>query len=120
MADRLQSNFKKGVTTLCILSLLQGREMYGYELVQATEEMSRGGLVLQEGTLYPVLYRLLDQGLIADRKVLVGKRMTRVYYSLTPAGRQYLGEIRAEYTQITRGVWNILEATDHAEKHETA
>ena len=120
MTERMQPNFKKGVTTLCILSLLQSREMYGYELVQATEELSRGQLKLQEGALYPVLYRLQEQGFVSDRKVLVGKRMTRVYYSLTQEGRQFLQEIRADYEQITRGVWSILEATNEKQAHETA
>lgn len=117
-AEGLQSHFKKGITTLCILSLLQGKKMYGYELVQETERISKGNLVLQEGTLYPVLYRLQEQGYISDEKVLVGKRMTRVYYSLTPAGVTYLQQIKAEYAQISEGAALILR---HGErKDETA
>lgn len=117
-ADSMQSHFKKGVTTLCILSLLQRGEMYGYELVQETERISGGKLILQEGTLYPVLYRLQEQGFIADRKALVGKRMTRVYYSLTEAGVDYLRRIRAEYEQISEGARRILQSGER--RDETA
>lgn len=107
--ESLQNNFKKGATTLCILALLQRGDMYGYQLVQAMNQESNGKFVLQEGTLYPVLYRLQDQGYISDHKVLVGKRMTRVYYHLEPAGERYLVQIRQEYETISSGVRLILE-----------
>ena len=68
-----------------------------------------GGIVTQEGSLYPVLYKLVDQGLISDRKVLVGRRMTRVYYHLEPAGEQRLEELVREYEEVTKGVFQIIE-----------
>ena len=73
--------FQRGVMALILLSLLRREDMYGYQLVQETERRSGGRLKTQEGSLYPVLYRLQEQGLISDRRVLVGKRMTRVYYT---------------------------------------
>lgn len=106
--EGMQTHFKKGVTTMCILSLLQRREMYGYELVQETERISGGLLTLQDGTLYPVLYRLQEQGYITDRKELVGKRMARVYYRLTDDGVAYLQRIRAEYESVSEGTRRIL------------
>lgn len=116
--EGMQTHFKKGVTTLCILSLLQRREMYGYELVQETERISGGLLTFQDGTLYPVLYRLLEQGYITDRKELVGKRMTRVYYRLTDEGADYLALIRWEYEQVSEGARRILQFGEV--RHETA
>ena len=83
--DSGQSSFRRGVMSLVILGLLKKEDMYGYQLVQETERQSGGRIVTQEGSLYPVLYKLVDQGLISDRKVLVGRRMTRVYYHLEPA-----------------------------------
>lgn len=85
-ADNGQMSFRRGVMSLVILGLLKKEDMYGYQLVQETERQSGGRIVTQEGSLYPVLYKLVDQGLISDRKVLVGRRMTRVYYHLEPAG----------------------------------
>ena len=107
--DNSQSSFRRGVMSLVILGLLKKEDMYGYQLVQETERCSGGRIVTQEGSLYPVLYKLLDQGLISDRKVLVGKRMTRVYYHLEPAGEARLNELLHEYEEITNGVFMIVK-----------
>ena len=110
--DSGQSSFRRGVMSLVILGLLKKEDMYGYQLVQETERQSGGRIVTQEGSLYPVLYKLVDQGLISDRKVLVGRRMTRVYYHLEPAGEQRLKELTQEYEEITKGVLQIIEGCD--------
>ena len=97
---------------MVILSLLKREDMYGYQLVQETERSSGGKLTTQEGSLYPVLYKLQDQGLISDRKVLVGKRMQRVYYHLEPAGEQRLRELIQEYEEVTSGVFQIIKEAE--------
>lgn len=102
------SNYRRGVTPLVILALLAGEDMYGYQLVQEMERRSGGRLTTQEGSLYPVLYKLLDAGYISDKKVLVGKRMTRIYYHLEPSGREYLQALIAEYESVTGGVFQII------------
>lgn len=106
--DNAQVSFRRGVMSLVILALLKREDMYGYQLVQETARSSGGRLTTQEGSLYPVLYRLLKQGLISDRKVLSGKRMTRVYYHLEPAGEQRLQELIHEYTETTNGIFAII------------
>lgn len=111
-ADNGQMSFRRGVMSLVILGLLKKEDMYGYQLVQETERQSGGRIVTQEGSLYPVLYKLVDQGLISDRKVLVGRRMTRVYYHLEPAGEQRLKELIREYEEVTNGVLQIIEGCD--------
>lgn len=111
-ADNAQNSFRRGVMSLVILGLLKKEDMYGYQLVQETERMSGGRITTQEGSLYPVLYKLVDQGLISDKKVLVGKRMTRVYYHLEPAGEQRLNELIREYEEITQGVFLIVKGGD--------
>ncbi len=73
---------------------------------------SGGRLTTQEGALYPVLYKLQEQGLISDRKVQVGKRMTRVYYHLEPAGEARLQELTQEYRRITQGVFQIIQEVE--------
>lgn len=100
--------FQRGVMALILLSLLRREDMYGYQLVQEIERCSGGQLKTQEGSLYPVLYRLQEQGLISDRKVLVGKRMTRVYYHLEPAGEDRLDEMVQEFESMMTGVLAII------------
>ena len=102
--DQGQNSFRRGVMSMVILSLLSREDMYGYQLVQETERISGGRIVTQEGSLYPVLYKLLDNGYISDRKVQVGKRMTRIYYHLEQPGRERLQELLQEYRAITEGI----------------
>ena len=110
-SDHGQNSFRRGVMSLIILSLLNKEDMYGYQLVQETQNASGGRIITQEGSLYPVLYKLLEQGYISDRKVQVGKRMTRIYYHLEDSGREKLQELILEYREITSGVYQIIGET---------
>ena len=85
------SNYRRGVMSLVVLSLLKRGDMYGYQLVQETERASCGKLTTQEGSLYPVLYKLQEQGLISDRRELV-----------------------AEYETVTAGVFAIIKGEAEA------
>lgn len=107
--DNNQGSFRRGVMSLVILTLLKREDMYGYQLVQETCQSSGGRITTQEGSLYPVLYKLVDQGLISDRKVQVGKRMTRVYYHLEPAGILRQEELAQEYNAVAQGIFQILQ-----------
>ena len=102
-------NFQRGVASLVLLGLLKQSDMYGYQLVQEMERQSLGALCMQEGALYPVLYKLQDAGCISAEKVLVGKRMTRVYYHLEPKGLAYLERLTADYKAVINGVLRIVE-----------
>lgn len=114
MREPMQGNYRRGVMSLVILSLLKREDMYGYQLVQETERASGGKLTTQEGSLYPVLYRLQEQGYVSDRRELVGKRMTRVYYHLEPTGETKLRELIAEYETVTAGVFAIIKGEGEA------
>lgn len=118
MKETLQSTFQRGVMSLLILSLLKTEDMYGYQIVQAISQQSAGKIVTQEGSLYPVLYKLQEQGLISDRKVLVGKRMMRVYYHLEAAGQAHLQNLVEEYKSVTQGVFDIIQIQGETENYE--
>lgn len=92
--------------------------MYGYQIVQAITAKSKGSIVTQEGSLYPVLYKLVEQGMISDRKVLVGRRMTRVYYHIEPRGTEYLQKLIREYETVTSGVFQIIYGGNKNENDE--
>lgn len=108
----ISENLKRGTIELVILSMLRGGDKYGYQIVQEILATSKGTYILQEGSMYPVLYRLQERGLISDRKELVGKKRTRVYYSLTPAGEKYLEKLIKEYRAITEGIELIIGGTN--------
>ncbi|MGM9521250.1 MAG: PadR family transcriptional regulator [Oscillospiraceae bacterium] len=106
--DNSQVNFKRGAAALVVLAVLREGDMYGYQLVQSLLEKSGGRFVTQEGSLYPVLYKLEDQGFVSSYRVKSGKRMTRVYYHLEPEGIEALERMISDYTQVTAGVLAIL------------
>lgn len=114
--ENQQSSFQRGVMSLLILALLEKEDMYGYQIVQTISQSSSGKIITQEGSLYPVLYKLQEQKLISDKKVLVGKRMTRVYYHLEDAGKAHLQTLIREYKMVTQGVFQIIQGGN--EKHE--
>ena len=64
------------------------------------KDITNGQIKIAEGTMYPILYKLQDQGYISDRQVKVGKRQTRVYYHLEPAGKDYLSQLTHDYYQM--------------------
>ena len=105
---QIRENLKKGTVEMVLLHLLQERAMYGYELLQEMKKRSNEKFVLKDGSMYPIMYRMIDKGLVTDEQVLVGRRRTRVYYHITDAGKAYLEEIKAEYFFITEGISNIL------------
>lgn len=107
-----KNNFRRGVMSLVVLALLNQGDMYGYQLVQQISQQSSGSLTTQEGSLYPVLYKLQSQGLVSDRRVRVGQRMVRVYYHLEEPGRERLKELIAEYKSVTNGVFQIIKEED--------
>lgn len=104
-----QSNYRRGVAPLVVLSLLRQGDMYGYQIVQETEQRSGGMMTTQEGSLYPVLYRLEEQGYISSRPVLTGRRMIRVYYHLEQAGEEHLQALIKDYETVTQGVMRVVE-----------
>lgn len=104
----ISENVKRGTIELLLLTLLDGEDMYGYQISQELSKRSNGRYTLQESSMYPTLYRLLDKGFISDRQELVGRRRTRIYYHLEPSGKEYLLKIRQEYLSLCGGVLAIL------------
>lgn len=105
--------FKKGSIEMLTLLMLQEGDIYGYQLIQMLSERSDGKLTVQEGSLYPLLYRMVESGYISGRDVTVetkhGRKRNRVLYHLEPSGRARLRELKAEYDQIQEGIRNVIE-----------
>ena len=114
----ISEGLKRGTVDLMILTILQEQDMYGYQLSQELYNRSKGLYSLQETSLYPTLYRLVEKKLISDRQEKVGKRRTRVYYHLEEAGKDYLKDIRKEYCKLSRGAFYVLGITNLRELDE--
>jgi len=100
---------KKGVISILVLEMISTKDRYGYELIQELDETSDGYYKLKEGSLYPVFYRLEDQGLIESYKVEVGekRKVMRKYYKITTSGIEALVEMKnawQEFSSITHRI----------------
>jgi PadR family transcriptional regulator, regulatory protein PadR len=104
------SSLMSGVSELLLLNLLAEREMYGYELARAIRVTTKEAISVGESVLYPALHTLERRGWLRARRRLVGGR-TRVYYSLTPAGKRRLGAMNQEWRRIAGGVQAALGAS---------
>lgn len=87
MEDRFSQQLKKGVLEMLVLRLICRAPTYGYELIQTLRAESGGRFSLKEGTLYPILYRLEDDGLIeAKWHQGEGRAAPKKMYEATEAG----------------------------------
>lgn len=93
------SYFKRATSPLIVLRFLSDRPMYGYEISAALKEKSEGRYTIS--ILYPVLYRLEEQGYIAISATEVSEGRARSYYSITQQGRAYLEKTIKEYEEIS-------------------
>lgn len=110
MNDKYEKQMKKGVLEMLVLSLLCQEPKYGYQIIQEMREKSEDTFILKDGTLYPILYRLEDDGLvISEWSQAVGKNVPRKYYRITDTGRRTLEEIQSVWQRISNGVFKILE-----------
>lgn len=108
---RSRSSFKMGTVEMLILFLLNQKDLYGYELSTLLKELSEGDYSLAEGSLYPILYRLLEKGHISDREEAVGRRRIRVYYHIEDSGKSRLSDLLEDYQSTCAGIDRILSSS---------
>ncbi len=99
-------NFKGTLPTL-ILEALAHAPSHGYRIAQQIKERSAGVLDFKEGTLYPALHKLENEGLVESYEDVENGRPRR-YYRITKSGRLTLGKDRAEWRELSRAVTMIL------------
>ena len=104
MKERDYEIIRKGASDLAILCLLEERDMYVYEIGKEITKRSGGLYTIPDGTLYIFMYRLSEHGFLSERKELVGKRRTRVYYHLEPEGKQYLDKLFTKFKESLKGL----------------
>ena len=101
---------KKGSTELLVLSLLEQRTRHGYGIGKLIEQRSGGKLHFRIGSLYPILCRLEDRGLLTGRWIERAGERRRRYYKLTAAGRKVLAQERGVWKDFVLTVNEIVHA----------
>src|SRR5438270_5415551 len=99
-------NFKGTLPTL-ILEALVHEPSHGYRIAQQIKERSRGVLDFKEGTLYPALHKLENEGLVSSFEG-AEKGRPRRYYRITKSGRTVLTKDRKQWRELSRAVTLIL------------
>lgn len=94
---------------LLILSILEKGDYYPYDITKSIKLFSYDMLTISQNTIYTAIYKLEEEGLISDYTKLVGKKGTRIYYHLEPAGKEYLEKISANYQTVAKGVETIFK-----------
>lgn len=112
----LRTELKKGSMATLILSLLAEGPMYGYLIAREIERRSQGYFAAKEGTLYPALHKLEQEGLVSAEWRPAGEARRRRYYHLTDSGHYALADAAAEWRLFSAYLLGMLgqaAAADH-------
>ena len=104
---KIDKSLISGSMTMLILRLLDEKDMYGYEMIEALRAKSQNVFELKAGTLYPLLHMLEEKQFVTSyEQEVLGK--VRKYYSLTRDGRAHLEEKRTQWQEYSKAVTNVL------------
>jgi DNA-binding PadR family transcriptional regulator len=104
LRDKLTQELRRGVLVLATLSQLK-EARYGYALI---EQLAGRGLEIDQGTLYPLLRRLEEQGLLQSKWNIEGSHPRR-YYLISPRGEELLHALAGEWGQLAEVIANLLK-----------
>ena len=103
-----QVELLQGTLDMLILKAVSLGPLHGYGVLLRIEQISGGRLEIQQGSLYPALYRLEDQGWIASEWGESENKRKAKYYRLSPAGRKHLTRERSRWEALVRAVTRVL------------
>ena len=99
--ENTKAQMRKGILEYCILTVLSKREAYPSDIIQ---ELKEAKLIVVEGTLYPLLTRLKNAGLLQYNWVESSSGPPRKYYALTEEGQQFLTELKKTWNELYAAV----------------
>ena len=106
--DNWTTQLRKGVLELCILNIVGRDRVYGYDIVKRLRELD--GLVISEGTIYPILSRLKRDGLVRTSLEESPEGPARKYYELTRRGENLRDDMNAYWTLLSEGVSALMRS----------
>lgn len=99
--DNWATQLRKGMLELCILNAIKGTSLYGYDIVRMLRDID--GLIVSEGTVYPILSRLKQEGFVRTKIIESTEGPARKYYELTAKGEKILSEMNNYWRDIKAG-----------------
>ena len=110
MGDNEQAQILPGTLDLLILKAVSLGPLHGYGVLLRIEQISRGALLIEQGALYPALFRLVRQGLLKPSWGTSDNNRRAKFYTLTTKGRAQLRVEAATWTRFAQAVFAALEA----------
>lgn len=104
--EKTKAQMKKGVLELCILAIISGKEVYASDILKG---LKASKLIVVEGTLYPLLTRLKNDGLLSYRWEESKSGPPRKYYEITEIGKKVLQELDISWKELTSAVQNLIK-----------
>lgn len=109
--ENAQVQMRKGILEFCILHVISRGEVYASDML---DELTSARIMVVEGTLYPLLTRLKNAGLLDYKWVESSSGPPRKYYVLTDDGKQFLDAMQATWLDLADSVRMIIRKTDEA------
>ena len=106
IVENTQTQMRKGILEYCILSIISKGEIYASDIIN---ELKKSRLLVVEGTLYPLLTRLKNNGLLSYNWIESSSGPPRKYYSLTQSGKQILEQLDNTWSELVFAVNTSLE-----------
>ena len=108
--DNMKAQMRKGVLELCIMSIIAEEEVYPSDIITRLKDAE---LIVVEGTLYPLLSRLKNAGLLSYNWRESTSGPPRKYFTITEDGREFLGELNQNWNQLVNAVNSTTQHTSN-------
>jgi PadR family transcriptional regulator PadR len=109
-ASKVESEINRGLSSVCVLSIINGygdQGVHGYQILKDLEERTNQMLIIEEGTLYPLLRNLQRDGIIKFYREKEGRK--RKYYSLTEYGKKVFNYLSGFYSKLTEAIGSLFD-----------
>jgi DNA-binding PadR family transcriptional regulator len=108
--EKQETEINRGISSLCILSIIMQsdqKELHGYKILKDLTKMTNEMLVIEEGTLYPLLRKLEHDKIINSRREESGRK--RKFYSMTEYGKQVFNHLAGFYSKLTEAIGPLFD-----------
>lgn len=105
---KVSKELLRGSTVMLVLSLLEEKTMYGYEIIKKIDEKSNGIFEFKEGTLYPLLHGLESDGYLESYWDKGDGNRKRKYYFITPKGRKHTKAKKEEWIVFSQAMGKVI------------
>ena len=109
--EKFESEINRGISSLCILSIINqtnNQGIYGYKILKELQWRTNDMLVIEEGTLYPLLKKLEDNGFIKSKRQKVGGRLRKNYF-MTDIGIKIYNHLSGYYTKMSEAISPLID-----------